>query len=117
MEVVAQLPLPESKIRDGEVRLLPVFVPQPRLIRLLQTQDSQLCVTTDGGEERERATEGEGPKALQQLWVQAVGLARRSVPWASTKLMKKQQRGNTSAELGPEHRAHGTTAPMPRAFE
>jgi len=61
---------------------------------------------------RERATEWEGPKALQQLWVHAVGLARRTVPWASTKRMKNQQRGNTSAELGPEHRAHCTTAPV-----
>ncbi len=59
------------------------------------------CVTTDRGEERERETECEGPKALQQLWVRAVGLASRTATWASTKLMKKQQWGSAGVEQGP----------------
>lgn len=40
-------------------------------------------------------------KALQQLWVHAVGLASCKVAWASTKLMKKQQWGNAGVEPGP----------------
>lgn len=58
----------------------------------------------------DRATERAGPKAPQQLWVHAVGLASRAAARARTELMKKQQWAKAGVEL--EHHARCTTAPV-----